>query len=119
MHVFLLDVSDLQKFVNVALTTAAGGEGDLTNDRLSSLRRVGSGFSSLIYDLGPHSGSRELRSKCSIVWDAYKNDKKLPQMLVYYVMIKSCILLLVHSTLKRIMHSSLTSNIAKILTRLC
>jgi hypothetical protein len=75
------DVSDLQKFVNVALTTAAGGEGDLTNDRLSSLRRVGSGFSSLIYDLGPHSGSRELRTKCSIVWDAYKNDKKLPQML--------------------------------------
>ena len=77
-------MSDLQKFINVALTTAAGGEGDLTNDRLSSLRRVGSGFSSLIYDLDPHSGSRELRIKCSIVWDAYKNDKKLPQMLVNY-----------------------------------
>ena len=81
-------MSDLQKFVNVALTTAAGGEGDLTNDRLSNLRRVGSGFSSLIYDLDPHSGSRELRTKCSIVWDAYKNDKKLPQMLVNYIVIK-------------------------------
>ena len=82
IHVIQLDVSDLQNFVNVALTTAAGGEGDLTNDRLSSLRTVGSGFSSLIYELDPRTGSRQLRAKCSSVWEAYKNDSKLPQMLV-------------------------------------
>ena len=77
-----VDVSDLQNFVNLALTTAAGGEDDLTNDRLSSLRTVGSGFSSLIYKLRTETGFSELRDRCSSVWVAYKNDKNLPKMLV-------------------------------------
>lgn len=73
--------------MNVALATAAGGEGDLTNDRLSSLRTVGSGFSSLIYKLDPHTGSRALRAKCSDVWAAYRDDNNLPEMLVKYLLI--------------------------------
>ena len=75
-------MTDLQNFVNVALATAAGGEDDFANDRLSSLRTVGSGFSSLIYNLTPEIGFRELSARCSFVWTAYGNDKNLPKMLV-------------------------------------
>ena len=75
-------MSDLQNFVNVALATAAGGEDDLAYDRLSSLRTVASGFSSLIYRLKPDTGSHELRESCSSVWKAYKRDRNLPEMLV-------------------------------------
>ena len=82
-YLFLpVDVSDLQNFVNVALATAAGGEDDFANDKLSSLRTVGSGFSSLIYKLGSDAGFRELCDMCSSVWEAYRNDKNLPKMLV-------------------------------------
>ena len=76
------DVSDLQNFVNVALATAVGGEDDLANDKLSSLRTVGSGFSSLIYKLDPKTGFRDLCKRCSSVWKAYDDDRNLPKMLV-------------------------------------
>lgn len=75
-------MTDLQNFVNVALATAAGGEDDFANDRLSSLRTVGTGFSSLIYNLNPHMGFRELSGRCTFVWTAYENDRNLPKMLV-------------------------------------
>ena len=79
-YLFLpVDVSDLQNFVNVALATA---EDDLANDKLSSLRTVGSGFSSLIYKLGSDAGFQELCNRCSSVWEAYRNDENLPKMLV-------------------------------------
>ena len=77
------DVTDLQNFVNVALATAAGGEDDFANDRLSSLRTVGSGFSSLIYNLNPEMGFHELSDRCTFVWTAYENDRNLPKMLVF------------------------------------
>ena len=82
------DVSDLQNFVNVALATAAGGEDALAYDRLSSLRTVCSGFSSLIYNLREDIGFQELCNRCSDVWTAYQNDENLLKMLV-------CVLLLV------------------------
>ena len=75
-------MSDLQNFVNVARATAAGGEDDFANDRLSSLRTVGSGYSSLIYNLKPDIGFQELCSRLVSVWKAYEVDKNLPQMLV-------------------------------------
>ena len=75
-------MTDLQNFVNVALATAAGGEDDFANDRLSSLRTVGSGFSPLIYNLKPEIGFHELAVRCSSVWTAYGNDRNLPKMLV-------------------------------------
>ena len=66
----------------MALATAAGGEDDLANDRLSSLRTVGSGFASLIYKLKENTGFQELAQRCSSVWEAYQNDRNLPKMLV-------------------------------------
>lgn len=79
------DVSDLQRFVNVALTIAAGGENDLSNDKLSNLRTVGSGFASLIYGLKADTGFRALCDKCSSVWAAYEKNKNLLKMLVWSV----------------------------------
>ena len=78
-------MADLQNFVNVALATAAGGEDDFANDRLSHLRTVGSGFSSLIYNLNPLMGFRELSGRCTFVWMAYENDRNLPKLLVLYL----------------------------------
>ena len=77
------DVSDLQNFVNVALATAAGGEDDFANDRLSNLRTVGSGFSSLIYKLEEVTGFHGLAQRCSSVWTAFKDNRKLPKILVH------------------------------------
>ena len=71
--------------MNVALATAAGGEDDFANDRLSSLRTVGTGFSSLIYKLKKDTGFKELRQRCTSVWTAHNNDKKLPKMLVRWI----------------------------------
>ena len=79
-------MGDLQNFVNVALATAAGGEDDLANDRLSCLRTVGSGFSSLIYKLDPTTGFRDLRERCKSVWTAFENDKHLPNKLVSLIL---------------------------------
>ena len=76
------DVGDLQNFVNVALATAAGGEDDFANDRLSSLRTVGTGFGSLIYELKEDTGFEELCKRCTSVWIAYTIDKNLPELLV-------------------------------------
>ena len=80
-----VDVTDLQNFVNVALATATGGEDDYANDRLSSLRSVGTGFSSLIYNLMPDTSFQALCERCESVWEAYHNDKKLLSMLVSLV----------------------------------
>ena len=84
-YFLFVDVSDLQNFVNVALATAAGGEDDFANDRLSSLRTVGSGFASLIYKLPENTGFKELAERCSSVWKAYRNDRNLPKMLVGHI----------------------------------
>ena len=77
-----IDVNDLQNFVNVALATAAGGEGDIAHDKLSNLRTVGSGFGSLIYDLRSDTGFTELSDRCASLWTALSNNPDLPNMLV-------------------------------------
>ena len=69
----------------MALATAAGGEDNLASDKLSTLRTVGSGFSSLIYKLRPDIGFRELRDRLSSVREAYINDGRLPEMLVCFL----------------------------------
>ncbi len=66
----------------VALTTAAGGEGDLASDRLSNLRTVGSGFASLIYEVNESDGYRVLQERCISLWDALEKNRNLPQLLV-------------------------------------
>lgn len=77
-----IDVGDLQDFVRVALSTAAGGEGDLANDLLSSLRTVGSGFGSLIYNLRPTAGFSAFRDHCKSLWDSLEHTPNLPKLLV-------------------------------------
>ena len=78
----LLDVNDLQNFVNVALATAAGGEDDLAHDKLSDLRTVGNGFGALIYKLPNHAGYSELAQQCRSLWIALQNNHNLPDKLV-------------------------------------
>ena len=75
-------MNDIQHFVNVALATAAGGEGDLSHDKLSDLRIIGSGFASLIYDFSKKAGFTELKEACTYIWEALKNKPNLPQLLV-------------------------------------
>ena len=87
------DVTDLQNFVNVALATAAGGEGDFAHDRLSNLRTVGSGFGSLIYNLSEDAGYHDLSKRCIPLWDALQNNPLLPQKLVRICNATRCIVL--------------------------
>ena len=81
-------MGDLQNFVNVALATA--GEGDFDNDRLSSLHTVGSGYSSLIYELKEDTGFKELCRRCTSIWTAYRNSPDLPKLLVYNNLLHIC-----------------------------
>ena len=78
----LSDVNDLQNFVNIALATAAGGEGDLTTDKLSHLRTVGSGFGPLIYKLPKTAGYQKLQENCRTLWDTLKQAPDLPKIMV-------------------------------------
>ena len=75
-------MSDLQKFVNVSLTTAVEGEGDIANDMLSNLRTVGSGYGPLIYDLKENTDFETLATCCKSVWNFLKHTSSLPHLLV-------------------------------------
>ena len=68
--------------MNVALATAAGGEGDLSHDKLSHLRTVGNGFASLIYNFPQDAGFIELKEACTYVWEALNKNENLPKLLV-------------------------------------
>lgn len=78
----LADVNEIQHFVNVALATAAGGEGDLQHDKLSDLRTVGNGFASLIYNFPSNAGFVELQEACTYLWEALCKNWNLPTLLV-------------------------------------
>ena len=78
----MLDVTGLQNFVTVALNSAATEEDTLTNDKLSSLRAVGSGFGYLIYELTTKEGFDDLAKGCRRVWEALQHTPCLPQYLV-------------------------------------
>ena len=81
-HIFLLDVNDLQNFVNISLATAAGGEDAYTRARLSNLRTVGSGFGALIYRLPSDAGYETLVDRCKSLWDTLRSAPNLPHMMV-------------------------------------
>ena len=75
----------MHRFVSVALHTSAG-EGDLSSDRLSHLKVVGSGFGPLIYGLKEDSSFESFSEQCKAVWKAVEYTPKLPSLLVcYYV----------------------------------
>ena len=76
------DLNDLKNFVNIALTTAAGGEDDLTRDKLSHLRTVGSGFGALIYGLPADAGYTELVERCRSLWETLSSTPTLPEIMV-------------------------------------
>lgn len=80
--------------MNIALATAAGGEDDLSHDKLSHLRTIGSGYSSLIYGLSETTGFHDLKRACTFVWEALENNPTLPTLLVkkYTVCIVSVLL---------------------------
>ena len=76
-----IDVVDLQNFVNVSLTTLAG-EGDLANDKLSTLSIVGTGYRSLIYELKLDANFETLSKSCTTIWKALEENPKLSKLLV-------------------------------------
>lgn len=82
MKQHLTDANEIQKFVTVALTTAAGGENDLAHDRLSNLRIVGSGYSPLIYSLPQNASFTDFKRACVSVWNSLDNNPRLPELLV-------------------------------------
>ena len=84
MHV--TDVNSLLNFVTVALATAAGGEGDMTTDKLSYLRTVGSGFGPLIYKLPKSASYLQLQEHCKTIWETLEHAPTLPEMMVMFVL---------------------------------
>ena len=80
-HFYVIGISDLHEFVNVALHTEAG-EDDLANDNLSRLAVVGDGYSSLIYGLPSDSSLDHFMVCCKKVFDALKRIPDLTKSLV-------------------------------------
>ena len=70
-------------FVEVATSTT--GEGDFYLERLSLLHSVATGYSSLIFDIKPSMGFRELYNKCTNLWKALEENPDLPRCLVMCV----------------------------------
>lgn len=77
----IIDINDLHKFVSVALHTSAG-EGDLSSDKLSHLKTVGSGFGPLIYGLKTDPSFHTFQQGCKAVWQAIDQTPNLPKLLV-------------------------------------
>ena len=78
-------MNSLLNFVTVALATAAGGEGDMTTDKLSYLRTVGSGFGPLIYKLPRTASYQQLQEHCKTIWETLEHAPTLPEMMVTFV----------------------------------
>ena len=75
-------MTNLVNFVTVALATAAGGEGDMTTDKLSFLRTVGSGFGPLIYKLPQNASYQTLQELCKTLWVTLATAPNLAYMMV-------------------------------------
>ena len=71
-------------FIIIALSTSTGGEDALTQDKLSNLRIVGSGYGPLIYSLSNSAGFTKFSSCCNSVWRALQTNPDLSSMLVSY-----------------------------------
>ena len=78
----ILDFHDLKNFVTVAAATGAVGEDDLTNDRLTNLRTVASGYGPLIYLKKEGTGLIELSRVCQVLWNELKTHPNLAKLLV-------------------------------------
>ena len=83
--IYVGDINNLQNFVNVSLATAAGGEDDLTRDKLSNLLTVGRAFGPLIYRLPSNASYHTLQQRCKTLWDTLEHTPKLFNLLVSQV----------------------------------
>ena len=77
----LLGVSELHKFVNVALHTPSGEE-DYDKDKLATLRIVGASFNALIYGLKGDITYEVFCERCRAVWQELEKRPDLPQKIV-------------------------------------
>lgn len=78
---YLLGVSELHKFVNVALHTPSGEE-DYDKDKLATLRIVGASFNALIYGLKGDITYEVFCERCRAVWQELERRPDLPQKIV-------------------------------------
>jgi hypothetical protein len=85
-HCIFSDVNDLHSFVTIALHTSVE-EGDLSSDRLSHLKVVGSGFGPLIYGLKDDTSFESFQQGCMKVWTAIKETENLPELLVRFCVV--------------------------------
>ena len=90
--VYVGDINNLQNFVNVSLATAAGGEDDLTRDKLSNLLTVGRAFGPLIYRLPSDASYQTLQQRCETLWDTLKQTPTLFILLVSQVKLHDTVL---------------------------
>ena len=67
------------------VATSTTGEGDYHLERLSMLHTVATGYSSLIFDVVPTTGFKELSIKCNSLWRALEENPELPAYLVMYL----------------------------------
>lgn len=67
--------------MSIALHTSVE-EGDLSSDRLSHLKIVGSGFGPLIYGLKNDPSFESFQQGCEHVWKAIDQTPNLPRLLV-------------------------------------
>ena len=74
-------MDDLHKFVSVALHTSAG-EGDLSSDKLSNLKTVGSCYGPLIFYPREDATLASFQERCKEVWKAMEDVPNLSKLLV-------------------------------------
>ena len=67
-------MTNLVNFVTIAC--------DMTTDKLSFLRTVGSGFGPLIYRLPQNADYHKLQELCKFLWVTLETNPNLPEMMV-------------------------------------
>ncbi|KAG9491250.1 hypothetical protein GDO78_006558, partial [Eleutherodactylus coqui] len=75
----LEDVNELKVFVDLASISA--GENDMDVDRVACFHDAVLGYSSLLYELGSHSGFDDLMGCLQKLWKALQSDRNLPKKL--------------------------------------
>ncbi|KAG9334572.1 hypothetical protein JZ751_007508, partial [Albula glossodonta] len=75
----LQDLNELKVFLDLASISA--GENPLDVDRVACFHDAVLGYSSVLYELKPEAGFRDLRRVLGKLWRALKNDSNLPKKL--------------------------------------
>ncbi|KAM7035519.1 E3 ubiquitin-protein ligase RNF213 [Acridotheres tristis] len=75
----LTDINELKVFVDLASISA--GENDMDVDRVACFHGTVHGYSSLLYELHPHSGFEDFMRCLQKLWRALDSDESLPEKL--------------------------------------